>query len=44
VRGKYREVAEDPDGDYHFHTGRAHAIRRKFGTYGYSVRARKPFG
>lgn len=27
VRDKYREVAEDPSGDYHFHTGRAQAIR-----------------
>ncbi len=27
VRGKYREVVEDPHGDYHFHTGRAQAIR-----------------
>jgi arsenite methyltransferase len=27
VRTKYREVAEDPTGDYHFHTGRAHALR-----------------
>lgn len=27
VREKYREVAEDPTGDYHFHTGRAQAIR-----------------
>jgi SAM-dependent methyltransferase len=27
VREKYREVAEDPSGDYHFHTGRAHALR-----------------
>jgi len=27
VREKYREVAEDPTGEYHFHTGRAHAIR-----------------
>jgi hypothetical protein len=23
VRDKYREVAEDPTGEYHFHTGRA---------------------
>jgi arsenite methyltransferase len=27
VREKYREVADDPTADYHFHTGRAHAIR-----------------
>src|SRR2546428_6188689 len=27
VREKYREVAEDPAGDYHFHTGRLHALR-----------------
>src|SRR5207244_651279 len=27
VREKYREVAEDPAGDYHFHTGRVHALR-----------------
>ena len=27
VREKYREVAEDPSRDYHFHTGRAHALR-----------------
>src|SRR5260370_9483676 len=27
VREKYREVAEDPTGEYHFDTGRAHAIR-----------------
>jgi SAM-dependent methyltransferase len=27
VREKYREVAEDPAGDYHFHTGRPHALR-----------------
>ena len=27
VRERYREVAEDPTGEYHFHTGRAHAIR-----------------
>ena len=27
VRDKYREVVEDPHGDFHFHTGRAHAIR-----------------
>src|SRR5256885_15331320 len=27
VREKYREVAEDPTAEYHFHTGRPHAIR-----------------
>ena len=27
VQTKYREVAEDPAADYHFHTGRAHALR-----------------
>ena len=27
VREKYREVAADPAGAHHFHTGRAHAIR-----------------
>jgi arsenite methyltransferase len=27
VREKYREVAADPAGKHHFHTGRAHAIR-----------------
>jgi len=27
VREKYREVAADPTGTYHFHTGRAHALR-----------------
>jgi arsenite methyltransferase len=27
VQAKYREVAQDPTGDYHFHTGRAHARR-----------------
>ena len=27
VREKYREVAEDPAAEYHFHTGRAQAIR-----------------
>ncbi len=27
VRDKYREVAEDPGGEYHFHTGRPHAVR-----------------
>lgn len=27
VQTKYREVAQAPAGDYHFHTGRAHAFR-----------------
>src|SRR5258708_17644364 len=27
VREKYREVAADPSAEYHFHTGRARAIR-----------------
>ncbi len=27
VREKYREVARDPTAAYHFHTGRAHALR-----------------
>ena len=27
VRKKYREVAENPGAEYHFHTGKAHAIR-----------------
>lgn len=27
VRTKYREVAEQPTAAYHFHTGRAHALR-----------------
>lgn len=27
VREKYREVAQDPTAAYHFHTGRAHALR-----------------
>lgn len=27
VKEKYREVAADPTGSYHFHTGRAHALR-----------------
>jgi arsenite methyltransferase len=27
VQKKYRDVAEKPGGDYHFHTGRTHAIR-----------------
>src|SRR5205809_6837823 len=30
VREKYREVAEDPAAEYHFHTGRAHAVRRGY--------------
>ena len=27
VQKKYRAVAEQPEGNYHFHTGRQHAIR-----------------
>jgi SAM-dependent methyltransferase len=27
VREKYREVAQDPRAEYHFHTGRSHALR-----------------
>lgn len=27
VREKYRQVADDPDGDFHFHTGRSLAAR-----------------
>jgi hypothetical protein len=27
VREKYREVAQHPTAEYHFHTGRAHALR-----------------
>src|SRR5260370_35805345 len=27
VQTKYREVADEPGGPYHFHTGRAHAVR-----------------
>ncbi len=27
VQVKYREVAENPNAEYHFHTGRAHALR-----------------
>lgn len=27
VRAKYRDVAEDPSASFHFHTGRAHALR-----------------
>jgi len=27
VQTKYREVAEDPTAEYHFHTGRQHALR-----------------
>ncbi len=32
VQTKYREVAEAPDGEYHFHTGLAHAIRLGYPT------------
>jgi hypothetical protein len=27
VREEYREIAQDPTAEYHFHTGRAHALR-----------------
>jgi hypothetical protein len=27
VKAKYREVAQEPTADFHFHTGRAHALR-----------------
>ena len=27
VKEKYREVAADPTAEFHFHTGRAHALR-----------------
>jgi SAM-dependent methyltransferase len=27
VRAKYREVAQEPTAEYHFHTGRGHALR-----------------
>src|SRR5687768_2296148 len=27
VRKKYREVADTPTADFHFHTGRGHALR-----------------
>ena len=32
VRNKYREVATDPDGSYHFHTGRGLAARLGYDT------------
>lgn len=32
VQSKYREVAEEPGGVYHFHTGREHAIRLGYPT------------
>jgi arsenite methyltransferase len=32
VQTKYREVAGAPDGEYHFHTGRSHAIRLGYPT------------
>jgi arsenite methyltransferase len=32
VREKYREVAQDPAAEYHFHTGRAHALRLGYPT------------
>ena len=30
VKAKYREVATDPDGQYHFHTGRPLTRRLKY--------------
>src|SRR5919201_2104825 len=33
VQTKYREVADEPSGAYHFHTGRAHAIRLGYPKY-----------
>ena len=32
VQTKYREVAEAPTAEYHFHTGRAHALRLGYAT------------
>ena len=32
VREKYKEVAEDPHADFHFHTGREHALRMGYPT------------
>lgn len=32
VREKYRDVAQDPAAEYHFHTGRAHALRLGYPT------------
>jgi SAM-dependent methyltransferase len=32
VRDKYRAVADDPTAKYHFHTGRAHALRLGYRT------------
>src|SRR5437763_16583969 len=32
VQTKYREVADEPGGVYHFHTGREHAIRLGYGS------------
>ena len=32
VQTKYREVAESPTAEYHFHTGRAHALRMGYPT------------
>jgi hypothetical protein len=37
--GKYAEVAHDPTAAYHFHTGRAHALRLG---YPASPRRRRP--
>lgn len=32
VRDKYKEVAHDPHADFHFHTGREHALRMGYPT------------
>ncbi len=42
IQSKYRDVAEDPAATFHFDTGRQHALRLGFGTYGYPIRARRP--
>ncbi len=36
VKDKYREVAMSPDGDYHFHTGRAAAARCAYSKQDYA--------
>ena len=52
VKSKYREVATNPNGEFHFHTGWRLASRRgyeasgekkarQFGVYGYAFLARK---
>ena len=40
VREKYREVAENPTAEYHFHTGRPHAIGKEPGYGKYYLPAR----